>query len=104
MYCTQCGFQLEDADLYCARCGKPTRPELVRPPVSPRRLTRVMAGKKLGGVCAGFARYLDMDVTLMRIIWLALLFLSGGIVGLVYLGAWVVMPRDDSPCCTPSPA
>lgn len=95
MYCTQCGLQLEDSDLYCARCGHPTRPDLVRPPTKPRRLTRAMAEKKLGGVCAGFARYLEMDVTLMRILWLALLFISGGIVGLVYICAWIIMPRDD---------
>ncbi|MGB9634699.1 MAG: PspC domain-containing protein [Bryobacteraceae bacterium] len=97
MYCTQCGLQLDDADLYCARCGHPTRPDLVRPAASPRRLVRVIRGKKLGGVCAGFARYLDMDVTLMRILWLALLLVSGGIVGLVYLGAWIIMPREDEP-------
>lgn len=54
-----------------------------------------MRGKKIAGVCAGFARYLDMDVTLMRILWLALLLISGGIVGLVYLGAWIIMPRED---------
>lgn len=94
MYCTRCGFQLEDSDLYCARCGKPTRPDGAPPP-STRRLTRVTRGKKIGGVCAGFARYLDMDVTLMRILWLALLFISGGIVGLVYLGAWIIMPREE---------
>jgi phage shock protein C len=56
---------------------------------------RVIRGKKIAGVCAGFARYLDMDVTLMRILWLALLFVSGGIAGLVYLGAWIIMPRED---------
>ncbi len=97
MYCTQCGLQLEDSDLYCARCGHPTRPDLVRPAARPRRLTRLIRGKKLGGVCAGFARYLDMDVTLMRILWLALLFVSGGIVGLVYICAWIIMPREDEP-------
>jgi len=94
MYCTQCGLQLEETDLYCARCGQPTRPDLVRP-ARPRKLVRLIRGKKIGGVCAGFARFLDMDVTLMRILWLALLLVSGGIVGLVYLGAWIIMPRED---------
>ncbi len=97
MYCTQCGLQLEDTDLYCARCGKPTRPDMAPPRPGARRLTRSVTGKKLGGVCAGFARYVEMDVTLMRILWLALLFISGGIAGLVYLGAWIIMPREDEP-------
>ncbi|MDW8131790.1 MAG: PspC domain-containing protein [Bryobacterales bacterium] len=97
MYCTRCGLQLEDSDLYCARCGQPTRPDLTPPLAQPRRLTRAVREKKIGGVCAGFARYLGMDVTLMRILWLALLFVSGGIAGLVYLGAWIVMPREDEP-------
>ena len=30
------------------------------------------------GVCAGFAEYFEMDVTLMRIIFLALLVMHGG--------------------------
>ena len=31
-----------------------------------------MHEKKLAGVCAGFARYFDVDVTVMRILWLIL--------------------------------
>jgi phage shock protein PspC (stress-responsive transcriptional regulator) len=46
------------------------------------------------GVCAGFARSFNMDVTLMRILWIAATLLTGGLVVLVYIGAWIAMPKD----------
>jgi phage shock protein PspC (stress-responsive transcriptional regulator) len=49
--------------------------------------------KKIAGVCAGFARYADVDITLARVIWLAVAICTG--VGfLAYLGAWILMPSD----------
>jgi phage shock protein C len=52
-----------------------------------------MYDKKLAGVCSGFARYFDCDVTLMRVIFLLLAFGTGlGFVG--YIVAWIVMPKD----------
>jgi phage shock protein C len=49
--------------------------------------------KKIAGVCAGFARYFDCDVTLMRVIWLILAFGTGlGFIG--YIIAWIVMPVE----------
>jgi phage shock protein PspC (stress-responsive transcriptional regulator) len=56
-----------------------------------------MYDKKIGGVCAGFARYFDVDVTFMRILWLAGLVLTGGLLLLVYVAAWLLMPRDEAP-------
>jgi len=29
-------------------------------------------GKKIAGVCAGFARYMGVDVTLVRVVWLVI--------------------------------
>jgi phage shock protein PspC (stress-responsive transcriptional regulator) len=49
--------------------------------------------KKIAGVCAGFARYLDMDVTLVRVVWLALA-LGTGLGFIAYLVAWLLMPSD----------
>lgn len=47
--------------------------------------------KKIGGVCSGFAAYLDVDVTLVRIIMLCLLLIAGcGL--LFYLICWAVAP------------
>jgi len=62
--------------------------------------------KKIAGVCAGMARYLDMDVTLIRVLWLAIAVITG--VGFIaYLAAWIVMPSDygwnDRPAMVPDP-
>src|SRR5689334_2186965 len=41
---------------------------LVAPPLDGRRrVTRPHGGRKVGGVCAGLARYYDVDVTLVRL-------------------------------------
>ncbi|HEX8985934.1 MAG TPA: PspC domain-containing protein [Bryobacteraceae bacterium] len=93
MFCTQCGFELEQEDLFCAKCGKGTRPGAM-PRRVPAVLSRPMDQKKIAGVCAGFARYFTVDVTLMRILWVALTVVTGGLGLLVYIGAWILMPKD----------
>ncbi|MDQ6665751.1 MAG: PspC domain-containing protein [Acidobacteriota bacterium] len=52
-----------------------------------------MDQKKIAGVCAGFARYFDCDLTLMRVLWLVVAF-GTGIGFIAYLVAWVAMPKD----------
>ena len=50
---------------------------------------------KIAGVCAGFARYLGMDVTLVRVLWVVLTLCPLPSFGLVaYIVAWIVMPKD----------
>jgi phage shock protein C len=75
MFCTRCGVKLDDAARFCTACGKPTGADTVPAveTVAPRRLHRILAGKKIAGVCAGYAEYFDMDITLMRLIWVGLL-------------------------------
>jgi phage shock protein C len=53
-----------------------------------------MRDKKIAGVCSGFAHYFDVDVTLMRIIWLVLIFVPPSIGVIAYLLAWLVMPKS----------
>ncbi len=55
---------------------------------------RIREGKKIAGVCAGFARYADVDVTLVRIVWL-LIALTAGVGVIAYIVAWFAMPRED---------
>lgn len=64
---------------------------------------RSRTDEKIAGVCGGFAEYLELDSTLVRLIWLALLFLGGW--GLIaYIVAWIVMPLEPEPTKASSPA
>lgn len=95
MYCSGCGVYLEDSFAYCYACGRPTHPDRMSPWGVPKRLVRPVWDKKIAGVCAGFARYFDMDVSLMRILWLVVSIFTG--IGFVaYLAAWIAMPAETS--------
>ena len=55
-------------------------------------------------MCAGVARYFDIDVTLVRIVWI-LVTVSPPIPGLVaYIVCWIAMPRDPEPVSASGPA
>ena len=96
MYCSACGNQLRDEDRFCPQCGRSTSPGASEPagaPHSARRLVRPMGEKSIAGVCAGFARYLGMDLALMRVIWLCVAIFTGfGFIA--YLVCWIVMPKE----------
>ena len=50
--------------------------------------------RKLGGVLAGFAEYIHTDAILVRLIYLLLSIFSAGFPGLlVYIVAWIVIPK-----------
>ena len=94
MYCTSCGTQLQDTVNFCSECGRQTGRTAPGPQQAPRRLYRLAYDKKIAGVCAGLARYLDVDVTLIRIAAVAAFFCSGGLVFLAYIVAIFIMPVD----------
>ena len=61
--------------------------------VNDKRLTRVEEGRMIAGVCAGLARYLGIDPTVVRLIFVLLaLFAAGGV--LLYLVLWLIMPME----------
>ena len=55
-----------------------------------KKLYRSTKDKKLAGVCGGLAEYLDIDSTIVRLIWVVCLFAGIGI--LAYIIAWIVVP------------
>ena len=58
--------------------------------------------RKIAGVCAGLANYMVLDVTLIRIIFLCLLFWPPGVGLILYIVCWIVMPQE--PHLLPPPA
>ena len=60
-----------------------------------KKLCRVNDGKVLLGVCTGFAEYFDVDVSLVRIVFLLLIFAGVGSPVLIYLILGIVLPVKE---------
>lgn len=59
-----------------------------------RRLTRAHDDRILGGVCAGLARYFNLDPTLVRVLTVLVVVLGFFTPVVAYLVAWALMPQD----------
>lgn len=91
MYCNVCGKVVADDARYCPGCGA----AVGTPRQAGKRLERSRTDRKIAGVCAGLAEHLGIDVTLMRLIWLFVIVMTGIFPGvIVYLLAWIVMPEE----------
>lgn len=64
-------------------------------PRPPRKLERSRTNKMLGGVCGGFAEYVNMDPTLVRVLTV-ILTLFTGVPVLVYILALFIVPEQES--------
>ncbi len=58
-----------------------------------KRLQRSRTERMVAGVCGGIAEYLDVDPTLVRLLWVAIT-LMGGAGVLLYIILWVIMPLN----------
>lgn len=59
-----------------------------------KRLTRSTTDRRIAGVCGGLAKYLNVDPTVVRIVFLvALLFGSLGF--WAYIIVWLAAPEDN---------
>jgi len=92
MFCPQCGKEYSQKVNFCSQCGTE-----MHPPVKlHKKLMRSRSDHKIAGVCGGFAEYFAVDTTLVRLLWLAAVFLGGW--GLIaYIVAWIVMPLGPEP-------
>jgi phage shock protein PspC (stress-responsive transcriptional regulator) len=63
-----------------------------------RKLRRNRQRRRLGGVCAGLADFLGVDVTLIRLVFVLSVFFSFSATLWVYLALWILVPaKSDTP-------
>ena len=60
-----------------------------------KKLYRSKDDRKIAGVCGGLGEYFDIDPTIIRLIWLAMLFAVGSGV-LAYIIAWIIVPEKPA--------
>src|SRR5271157_3936801 len=90
MYCNACGNAVSDQARFCSHCGR-----AIGHPNSSAKLMRSRYDRKIAGVCAGLAGHLDLDTSLVRILWVFLTFASGCFPGVVaYILAWIIIPEE----------
>jgi phage shock protein C len=90
MYCNACGKAIADDARFCAYCST-----VVGNPPVPKKLIRSRSDRKIAGVCAGMGRYLDLDATLVRLVWVLVTLMGGVLPGVVvYVLAWIVVPEE----------
>ena len=65
-------------------------------PHAPKRLFLMRQGAVIAGVCAGLATYFDVDVTIVRVAFIALTVFTGGFVVLIYIALALFVPYADT--------
>ncbi len=59
-----------------------------------RKLYRSQTEKMIAGVCGGLGEVLDVDPTIVRVVFVLLALMAGHGV-LLYIILWLIMPRKD---------
>lgn len=67
------------------------------PPQQPKRLYALRDGALIGGVANGLGAYLNVDVTIIRLLFVIFAFISIGFAILVYLVLMLVLPVAQTP-------
>ena len=62
-----------------------------------KQLTRDTSNVMIEGVCSGIAKYFNMDVTIIRLLWVLMTFMTSGFGLILYIIMAVIMPPDNVP-------
>ena len=90
MYCNACGKGIAEDARFCTYCGT-----VVGIALRPKQLIRSRSNRKIAGVCAGFGEYLDLDISLVRILWVFVTLMAGVFPGVIaYVLAWIIVPEE----------
>ena len=67
-----------------------------------KRLYRSKKEQMLGGICGGLAEYIDVDPSIIRLVFVVLIVLSWGLFLLVYIAAWIIIPASPEESTLPA--
>lgn len=97
MICAFCQREIADFSNYCYFCGS-RQHAAPKSPAAGKRLLRSATDRKISGVCGGLAEYLDVDSTVVRLVWVLVVVFTGIFPGVIaYLLAWIIMPEAPLP-------
>ncbi|MCE7742784.1 MAG: PspC domain-containing protein [Candidatus Heimdallarchaeota archaeon] len=109
MICDQCGTENPANAVFCGKCGRNIAQESAQQPAQPaqqaqqavayekpRTFVRCSNDKQIGGVCSGFAKYFDLDVSLVRILTVVSFLFTGSATFWAYIIMWAIIPEE--PC------
>ncbi len=60
-----------------------------------KKLHRSRKSRVIGGICGGVGEFLEVDPTVVRLIWAILAFTGWGL--LAYFLAWLIVPEESAP-------
>ena len=114
LYCPNCGTANEEFAEYCASCGETLEKARIKKeksepqatqtessvPKEDKKLYRSRTNKMMTGLSAGMADYFDMEVDLVRILWIIAFAVSGGAIFLVYLILALATPLEPETTAT----
>jgi phage shock protein C len=102
MNCPNCQREIAEQSNFCYYCGARQQMTPAGTHTAHKRLMRSATDSKIAGVCGGIAEYLEIDSTVVRLIWVIAVFLPvpifPAIVG--YIVGWIIMPL--APAAAPS--
>jgi len=109
LYCPNCGAANEEFAQYCASCGDDLssarekkskkgqtqeEPKVSSDGKPKKELLRSRTDRKIAGVSAGLAKYFNMDVDHVRILWILAFVMTGGSAAIAYLIMAMVIEEE----------
>jgi phage shock protein C len=67
-----------------------------------RRLYKSPTEHVISGVAGGVAEYLDVDPSIVRVVWALLALITGGVFFVLYIVMWIVVPEGAASADTPA--
>lgn len=69
----------------------------------PKRLYRSRSDRMIGGICGGIGKYLNLDSTVVRLLFVILVLFSAGMAIAAYIIMLFVIPEEPAGISAPTP-